>query len=56
MTVNLSNGGDDHVIAAGASSGTTSVAAPSDDVYVDAGTVSATITTASGGNFGGRWP
>ena len=38
-------------IAAGASTGTVSVAAPTDDVYLDAGTVSATITTATGGNF-----
>src|SRR6185295_5046971 len=34
-----------------ASSGTVSVAAPSDDVYIDAGSVSATISGASGGNF-----
>ena len=27
------------------------MAAPSDDVYVDAGSVSATITAATGGNF-----
>ena len=39
------------MIAAGASSGTVSVPAPADDVYVDAGSVSATIASASGGNF-----
>ena len=50
VTVTLSNGAT-IAIAAGASSGTTSVAAPGDDVYVDAGNVSATITTATGGNF-----
>ena len=50
MTVTLSNGAT-ITIAAGASSGTVSVAAPSDDVYVDAGSVSTTITSASGGNF-----
>ncbi|MCW5658842.1 MAG: tandem-95 repeat protein [Burkholderiaceae bacterium] len=50
VTVTLSNGATIN-IAAGASSGTVSVAAPSDDVYVDAGSVSATISTASGGNF-----
>ena len=38
-------------IAAGASSGTVSVAAPSDDVYLDAGNISATIASATGGNF-----
>jgi len=50
VTVNLSNGGT-ITIAAGASSGTVSVPAPADDVYVDAGTVSATISSATGGNF-----
>ena len=50
VTVTLSNGAT-ITIAAGASSGTVSVAAPGDDVYVDAGSVSATITAASGGNF-----
>ncbi len=50
VSVTLSNGAT-ITIAAGASTGTVSVAAPSDDVYVDAGSVSATITTASGGNF-----
>ena len=50
VTVTLSNGST-ITIAAGASSGSVSVPAPSDDVYTDAGTVSATITSASGGNF-----
>ncbi len=50
VTVTLSNGATIS-IAAGASSGTVSVAAPSDDVYVDAGSVSATIASATGGNF-----
>ena len=50
VTVTLSNGAT-LVIAAGASAGSVSVAAPSDDVYVDAGSVSATISAASGGNF-----
>src|SRR5205085_184634 len=49
-TVTLSNGASIQ-IAAGASTGSVSVAAPSDDVYLDAGTVSATITGATGGNF-----
>ena len=38
-------------IAAGATSGTATVAAPADDVYKDAGKVEATITKAEGGNF-----
>ena len=50
VTVTLSNGAA-ITIAAGASTGTVSVAAPGDDVYVDAGSVSATISTATGGNF-----
>ena len=50
VSVTLSNGAT-ITIAAGASTGTVSVAAPSDDVYVDAGSVAATITSASGGNF-----
>src|SRR5213075_1446377 len=50
VTVTLSNGALIG-IAAGASSGTVSVAAASDDVYVDAGNVSATISSATGGNF-----
>ena len=50
VTVTLSNGATIN-IAAGASSGTVSVPAPSDDVYVDAGNVSATISAATGGGF-----
>ena len=50
MTVTLSNGAV-ITIAAGASSGTVSVAAPADDVYLDAGSVSATIGSTSGGGF-----
>ncbi len=50
VTVTLSNGSSIS-IAAGASSGSVSVAAPTDDVYLDAGSVSATITSAAGGNF-----
>jgi surface adhesion protein len=50
MTVTLS-GGATISIAAGASSGSVSVAAPSDDVYVDAGSVTRSITATSGGNF-----
>jgi hypothetical protein len=50
LTVTLSNGEQIH-IAAGASSGTVAVLAPTEDVYVDAGSVSASIDTVSGGNF-----
>ena len=50
VTVTLSNGAM-ITIAAGATSGTVTVAAPADDVYNDAGRVEATITTATGGNF-----
>ncbi|CAI9008341.1 serralysin [Pseudomonas chlororaphis] len=50
MTVTLSNGAV-ITIAAGATTGTVTVAAPADDVYKDAGTVQATIQTATGGNF-----
>jgi hypothetical protein len=50
VTVTLSNGAT-IAIAAGATTGTASVAAPADDVYVDAGTVSATIASATGGGF-----
>jgi hypothetical protein len=50
VTVTLSNNAV-ITIAAGASTGTVAVAAPADDVYTDAGSVSATISTASGGNF-----
>ncbi|WP_336334903.1 retention module-containing protein [Pseudomonas putida] len=50
MTIRLSN---DAVItiAAGKLSGTVTVPAPADDVYIDAGNVSAKITATSGGNF-----
>ncbi|GGY69423.1 hypothetical protein GCM10011613_12200 [Cellvibrio zantedeschiae] len=50
VTVNLSNGSS-ITIANGATSGSVSVLAPTDDVYVDAGNVSVTINNASGGNF-----
>src|SRR6185436_7081228 len=50
MTVTLSNGAV-IAIAAGASSGSVGVAAPSDDAYLDAGSVAATIASTSGGNF-----
>ncbi|WDR36070.1 LapA family giant adhesin, partial [Pseudomonas serboccidentalis] len=50
VTVTLSNGAV-ITIDAGKTTGTVTVAAPADDVYKDAGTVQATITNASGGNF-----
>ncbi|KIF55314.1 LapA family giant adhesin [Pseudomonas fluorescens] len=50
MTVTLSNGAVIN-IAKGASTGTITVAAPSDDVYKDAGKVDASITKTTGGNF-----
>ncbi|CAN7733436.1 retention module-containing protein [Pseudomonas sp. LjRoot277] len=50
VTVTLSNGAV-ITIAANATSGSVTVAAPEDDAYIDAGKVSATITTATGGNF-----
>ncbi|WP_460108180.1 LapA family giant adhesin [Pseudomonas sp. S3_H04] len=50
VTVTLSNGAV-ITIDAGKTSGTVSVPAPADDVYKDASTVQATISTASGGNF-----
>ncbi|WP_460122705.1 LapA family giant adhesin [Pseudomonas sp. H3_G09] len=50
VTVTLSNGAV-ITIKAGETSGTATVAAPSDDVYKDAGSVQATITSATGGNF-----
>ncbi|WP_163907643.1 retention module-containing protein, partial [Pseudomonas frederiksbergensis] len=50
VTVSLSNGAV-ITIAAGATSGTVTVAAPADDVYKDAGKVEATIKDTSGGNF-----
>src|SRR3546814_15181236 len=50
MTVTLANGAVIN-IAAGASSGTAVVAAPTDDAYIDADSVSATISSSTGGNF-----
>ncbi len=50
VTVTLSNGAV-ITIKAGETTGTATVAAPSDDVYKDAGSVQATIKTATGGNF-----
>ncbi|RYD13959.1 MAG: type I secretion protein, partial [Lysobacteraceae bacterium] len=50
MQVTLSNGAV-ITIAAGASSGSATVAAPGEDAVIDAGSVSATVTTTSGGNF-----
>ncbi|KQV11134.1 hypothetical protein ASC74_10840 [Pseudomonas sp. Root329] len=50
VTVTLSNGAV-ITIAANATSGSVTVAAPKDDAYIDAGKVSATISTATGGNF-----
>ncbi|HKS13105.1 MAG TPA: immunoglobulin-like domain-containing protein [Pseudomonas sp.] len=50
MNVTLSNGLI-IVIAAGMTSNSVSVAAPADDVYIDATSLSARITSASGGNF-----
>ncbi|UVM67076.1 retention module-containing protein [Pseudomonas sp. B21-009] len=50
VTVTLSNGAT-ITIEAGKTTGTASVPAPADDVYIDAGSVNATITGASGGNF-----
>nr|WP_219859132.1 immunoglobulin-like domain-containing protein [Pseudomonas entomophila] len=50
VSVTLSNGSV-ITIAAGQTSGSVNVAAPGDDPYVDAGSVNATITGATGGNF-----
>ena len=50
VTVTLSNGSV-ITIDAGKTTGTVTVPAPADDVYKDAGSVQATITNASGGNF-----
>jgi surface adhesion protein len=50
VTVTLSNG-QTITIAANQTSGSVTVAAPADDPYIDAGSVSARITNASGGNF-----
>ncbi|PKH80479.1 hypothetical protein CXF97_14075, partial [Pseudomonas sp. Choline-02u-1] len=46
----LSNGAT-IIIDAGKTTGTVIVDAPKDDVYKDAGSVQATITSATGGNF-----
>ncbi|WP_414923488.1 immunoglobulin-like domain-containing protein, partial [Pseudomonas sp. IT-P294] len=48
--VTLSNGAVIN-IEAGKTTGTVTVDAPKDDPYIDAGKVSATIATATGGNF-----
>ncbi|MEG1341218.1 MAG: retention module-containing protein, partial [Pseudomonas sp.] len=50
MTVTLSNGAV-ITIAAGQTEGSVSVAAPGDDVYIDAGSVGVTIGSVDGGNF-----
>ncbi|OOG12588.1 hypothetical protein BMS17_10940 [Pseudomonas sp. C9] len=50
MSVTLSNGAVIH-IAKGALTGSVNYAAPSDDVYKDAGQVQASITKTSGGDF-----
>ncbi|WP_336347976.1 retention module-containing protein, partial [Pseudomonas monsensis] len=50
VTVTLSNGAV-ITIEAGKTTGTVTVPAPADDVYKDSGTVQATISTATGGNF-----
>ncbi|WP_148050757.1 immunoglobulin-like domain-containing protein, partial [Pseudomonas moraviensis] len=50
VTVTLSNGAV-ITIKAGETTGNVTVPAPSDDVYKDAGSVQATIKTATGGSF-----
>ncbi|WP_409297441.1 retention module-containing protein [Pseudomonas sp. KCJK8993] len=50
VTVTLNNGAV-ITIAAGKTTGTVTVAAPADDVYIDAGKVNASISGATGGNF-----
>ena len=50
VTVTLSNGAVIN-IEAGKTTGTVTVDAPKDDAYIDAGKFSATIATATGGNF-----
>ncbi|WP_371263276.1 immunoglobulin-like domain-containing protein, partial [Pseudomonas sp. NBRC 111130] len=50
VTVTLSNG-QTITIGANQTSGSVAIAAPADDPYIDAGQVSAHITSASGGNF-----
>ncbi|MHC8336884.1 retention module-containing protein [Pseudomonas sp. HLT2-19-2] len=50
VTVKLSNG-ETITIEAGKTSGSVTIAAPSDDVYKDVGKLTVTMTGASGGNF-----
>jgi len=50
VTVTLSNG-ETITIAAGKTSGSVTIAAPSDDVYRDTGLLSVKVTDATGGNF-----
>ncbi|KJK14504.1 retention module-containing protein, partial [Pseudomonas sp. 2(2015)] len=50
MKVTLSNG-EVITIAAGQTEGSITVAAPADDVYIDAGEVSVTVTGTTGGDF-----
>ncbi|MEE3636870.1 retention module-containing protein, partial [Pseudomonas sp. AL 58] len=50
MQITLSNG-ETITIAAGAKEGSISIDAPGDDSYIDAGTLSVTVTGTSGGNF-----
>ncbi|MBF8763578.1 immunoglobulin-like domain-containing protein, partial [Pseudomonas pudica] len=50
LTVKLSNG-ETITIAAGQKEGSITIDAPSDDVYIDAGTVQANIDSTSGGDF-----
>ncbi|OYZ07544.1 MAG: hypothetical protein B7Y32_02685, partial [Methylophilales bacterium 16-45-7] len=50
VTVTLATG-ETITIAAGASSGSINIPAPTDDVYLDASSVSKAIATATGGNF-----
>jgi len=50
VTITLSNG-ETLTIANGQTSGSITVAAPGDDVYIDASTISINITGASGGSF-----
>ena len=52
--VGLANNLDTIAIAAGQTVGTVNVAAPGEDVYLDAGTVSTTITNVAGGGAEGR--
>ncbi|WP_411959215.1 retention module-containing protein [Pseudomonas sp. s4] len=50
LTVKLSNG-ETITIAAGQKEGSITIDAPSDDVYIDAGTVQANIDSTNGGDF-----